>query len=363
MENTKIEWADHTANFWSGCTKVSPGCANCYAETLSTRFPTFGKWGKGATRKRHTSADKLVRKLERMESEPLSTLIGDKDWVATGYLQVWDKEKRQYVLVRRRPRVFVNSLADWLDPEVPVEWLAELLEAIRLAPHLDFLLLTKRPELWRDRIVEAQNTLPDDGQKGRHRWFENWLNVYAPCAPSNVWIGASVEDQIRADERIPALLKIPARVRFLSCEPLLGPVDLNRNLGGTRWIGGQRGCCGTHSHSVRAGEVIHGVLHETDPRTPHHHHDDRCARGIDWVIVGGESGHGARPMQLGWAGSLVRQCKAAGVAVFVKQLGAHPLGQAEDGSLEPWPISDKKGGNIEEFPAPLKIRQFPEVAP
>ncbi len=321
MEHTKIEWADHTANFWSGCTKVSPGCANCYAATLSKRAPkTLGKWGTGAPRVQHKAGPEMVRKLEKQQAEIVrcANLAGEHP--------------------PRRPRIFVNSLSDWLDPEVPVEWLAELLATIDAAPHLDFLLLTKRPQLWRKRIKEAFRRLEDFGYGARDTadvMLDQWLDGKPP---HNVWIGTTVEDQQRADERIPQLLKIPARVRFLSCEPLLGPVDLNKSVGGTLWLGGQRGCEGTHHHAGRSGEVIHGVLHTSDPTRPHHHHDERCGRGIDWVICGGESGHGARPMHPAWARSLRDQCSAAGVPFFFKQWGEWAPGRCEDEYTEDKPL-------------------------
>lgn len=505
MENTKIEWADHTANFWSGCTKVSPGCANCYAAALSKRAPkTLGAWGPSAPRRRHVSADKLLRKLERKQAElvQVANLAGEHP--------------------PRRPRVFVNSLADWLDPEVPVEWLADLLAAIHAAPHLDFLLLTKRPELFGERVSDVANSgFPGPQARLGAGVAMDWIGGRTP--PRNVWIGTTVEDQQRADERIPHLLKIPARVRFLSCEPLISAVDVRAYIGTypmyevcqsrrsdsrsscARTSPGEAGRhdlessgtarepmeraavvtgdnptpCGAHGngistspvdeassarpllsasvglaalsredtqwtanssqkqrqnrqppgelgdgHSKREPKTLVSSRHFASVRTEKPSSEtirlpDCCDQGnlpigpadtgphckavrrnssnsvqdcernatleterssrrlhlqttdhqsrteqlgpIHLIIVGGESGHHARPMQLGWAGSLVEQCKAAGVAVFMKQLGAHPLGLAEDGSLEHWEISDKKGGNIEEFPEPLRIRQFPEV--
>ena len=296
MKNTKIEWATHTANFWSGCTKVSSGCANCYAASLSNRAPkTLGGWGPGAPRRRHLPILQEVRK--------------------------WNREAAG---AAERPRVFVNSLSDWLDHEVPVEWLAAALETVHECQHLDFLLLTKRPQLWRERIEAAIEHLDNGPYCGPIcAWLEGWLRGYAP---RNVWAGTTVEDQERADERIPHLLKIPARVRFLSCEPLLGPVDLDRWVDGVSDDGSLKPLTGYAS-----GDGCY--VPWTDK-----------AHRIHWVICGGESGPKARPMHPDWARSLRDQSKEAGVAFFMKQMG---------GTRKPFP-------NI---PDDLDVRQFPEAQP
>lgn len=273
MKDTAIEWADHTANIWSGCTKVSPACANCYAAEMAKRFPTLGKWGPGAPRKRHTSADSFLQKLNR-QSEG----------------------------AERRPRVFINSLSDWLDDEAPIEWLADLLELIHGCKHLDFLLLTKRPQLWRNRM-EAVMQIPRMGSHDGHCLASSWNNGYAP---PNVWIGTTMEDQQRADERIPHLLDIPAKVRFLSCEPLLGPVNM------TLW--------------GLPGWDEDWKLNALTGREWASRYDDRDAppdaARIHWVICGGESGRNARPMHPDWARSLRDQCQAAKVSFFFKQWGS-----------------------------------------
>lgn len=345
-ENSSIQWTHHTFNPWIGCTKVSPGCTNCYAETQRKRFGK-DEWGVGKPRTRTSAAN---------WRKPLA----------------WD---RAAAAAGERHRVFCASLADWLDPEVPIEWLAELLWMIIATPNLDWLLLTKRPELWRTRIRAVRHRLAplvvDEGGE-----CEQMLDEFLFCwecgtPPPSVWIGTTVEDQRRADERIPHLLSIPARVRFLSMEPLLEAVNLNSSQGGTRWIGGQRGC----DQVDRAGV---------------HHHDDRCGPGIDWVIVGGESGPRARPFDIAWARSVMAQCREAGVPVFVKQLGAMPLTDPYGGDpVMHWRygppatemrnvktgersslsdanalprlqgISDSHGGDPSEWPADLRVREFP----
>lgn len=205
---------------------------------------------------------------------------------------------------RVRPRVFSLSLGDWLDPEVPIEWLADLLALIQATPNLDWLLVTKRPELFRQRMEHVFG-------------FEICENpAYEPCrlqlawdwhhgkeAPANVWLGASVENQKAAYKRIPYLLQIPARVRFLSCEPLLGPVDL----------------CDWYDH--KSGDAcVHPLDGYVSSDGFYHPWVDKNSR-IHWVICGGESGPNARPIHPDWARSLRDQCVAAGVPFFFKQWG------------------------------------------
>lgn len=267
-KNSKIEWTDHTFNPWVGCTKVSPGCANCYAEARDQRFTGGKHWGKGAPRRRTSAANwkqpiKWDREARRKEVTAPIVMVGGGD----GNTQV-STEK----VIPQRPRVFCASLADWLDDEVPIEWLADLLKIIHDTPNLDWLLLTKRPQNWLKRMVRVADVLEP---RVCDSFLKGWLLQadIPPFVPHNVWIGTTVEDQQRADERIPALLKIPARVRFLSCEPLLSTLNL------------------------------------------------QLSTDIHWVICGGESGTGARPMHPDWARSLRDQCQAAGVGFFFKQWG------------------------------------------
>lgn len=278
-EHTEIAWCNSTFNPWIGCTKVSPGCAHCYAERDFDLRKHVAKWGAGQPRHRTSEAYwrqplkwNEARRWEERDSEACERDPGP------------------------RPRVFCASLADWLDEEVPVEWLADLLNVWRACSNLNILALTKRPHLWRQRLEEAASIGSDVA--------ESWLDGHAPA---NVWIGTTVEDQVRADERIPALLSIPARVRFLSCEPLLGPVDLALRKYGTDDDGKVRLRCG--------GECCAG-----------------WPSPIHWVIAGGESGPHARPMHPDWARSLRDQCAAAGVPFLFKQWGEWmPINQMADG--------------------------------
>jgi protein gp37 len=269
-QDTNIEWCDHTINFWSGCTKVSPACNHCYAETMAKRNPkTFGKWGSGKPRSPH------------LEGARASCFKWNKNVAA-----VCDRR------TSRRPRVFVNSMSDWLDDEISHEWLAHLLETIRLCPNLDFLLLTKRPENFHKLLDRAQNPFGGTRSGGDPpdfvKWVLDWLDG---SPPPNVWIGTTVENQECAATRIPLLLKIPARIRFLSCEPLLGPLDLSPLL-------------------VGDGSLLHVAT------------NSRMA-GIHWIICGGESGAHARPMHPDWARSLRDQCATAGVPFLFKQWGEY----------------------------------------
>lgn len=247
-KNSNIEWTDHTFNPWVGCVKVSEGCKFCYAETFMTRKDRWANtWGPAETTER----------------------IKTKTWAQP---LKWNKEAKA---AGKRVKVFCASLADVFEdnPQL-VDWRRELLNLIIETPHLDWQLLTKRPEnvCW---MIEQATGFSD---------AEMWL-------PPNCWIGTSVENQQQADERIPELLKIPAKVRFLSIEPLLGPIDLTEFL----WY--------TPERNKRYSKQLHQI------------------NKIDWVIVGGESGANARPMNPDWVRSLCDQCVAADIPYFFKQHG------------------------------------------
>lgn len=243
-ENSKIEWTDHTFNPWEGCQKVGPGCDHCYAETRNARYAggQAVNWGPGAPRRR-TSAGNWRKPL------------------------AWNAAHAEFFAQHgRRQRVFCASLADVFDNAVDPAWRREVFDLIRATPNLDWLLLTKRIGITQ-RLFDECHMDPPDGGSG-YDW------------PANVWLGASIVNQEEADRDIPKLLAVPVRVRFLSMEPLLGPVDLRQ----------------AHFAPVRL------------PR-------------VDWVIVGGESGPGARPMHPAWARNLRDQCAAAGVPFLFKQWG------------------------------------------
>lgn len=262
-ENSNIEWTHHTFNPWIGCTKVGPGCDHCYAEAWDARGlqQRDTRWGPHAARTRTSAAN---------WRKPLKW---DRDAAAAG----------------ERRRVFCASLADVFDnhPSILPEWRADLWELIARTPNLDWMLLTKRPG-------NIARYLPNDGRAG---WYSPW-NTAWPWP--NVWLGCTVTDQAEANRDIPKFLEVPGKVHFLSMEPLLGPVDLTRLsptifeatanalTGYWKWEGGP-------------------IRKET--------------KRLDLVIVGGESGPGARPMHPDWARSLRDQCQAGGVAFHFKQWG------------------------------------------
>jgi protein gp37 len=273
-KNTKIPWCDHSLNPWIGCTPVSPACANCYA-AAQDKFRHWTPEGFGAGRPRHrTSAAnwKSPLKWNKDAAEVQAAYPGESRVYYDGWHHL-------------RPRVFCASLSDWLDPEVPVEWLCDLLRLWWQCQNLDILALTKRPELWRERLLKAL-TYAEKYEYEFSGWIQDWTN---DKPPANVWIGTTIENQKMAENRIPELLKIPARVRFLSCEPLLGPIDLR--------LGRSEG--------------------EPSDTEPFRERQDL----LHWIICGGESGPHARPMHPNWARSLRDQCQEAGMPFFFKQWG------------------------------------------
>jgi protein gp37 len=152
-QNSNIEWTDHTFNAWIGCTKVSPGCANCYAEARDQRFAGGAHWGKGAPRQRTSAANwKQPLRWNRQAVAQQVELDNRRKAIGAPLDVCW---------IARRPRVFCASLADWLDAEVPIEWLADLLSLIHATPFLDWQLLTKRPENWKARIEAAADSCPE----------------------------------------------------------------------------------------------------------------------------------------------------------------------------------------------------------
>ncbi|MCA8411582.1 phage Gp37/Gp68 family protein [Burkholderia multivorans] len=288
-ENTKIEWCDHTFNPWEGCQKVGPGCEHCYAETHNARFAggTAVNWGPGATRRRTSPAN---------WRKPLA----------------WEAAHAEFFAAHgRRQRVFCASLADVFDNAVPDAWRADLFDLIWNTPHLDWLLLTKRvgnAMAMIDRALELS---------GR--------NVNTPWPWSNVWLGATIVNQAEADRDIEKLLVTPAHVHFLSMEPLLGAVDLESV--GWPSIAGHRVDVLRGGYWNKAGVLACGPAAGLgEQRGGFTNHSDMAGR-IDWVIVGGESGSGARPMHPDWARSLRDQCAAAGVPFLFKQWGEWAPGE------------------------------------
>ena len=275
---TKIEWTDATWNPVTGCTRVSPGCANCYIE----RTVPFRKAGMRFRVQGNESSIPVTLHYDRLD-QPLG----------------WRKPRR----------VFTCSMGDLLHPSVHDGFIDKVFWTMSRAADHTFQILTKRPE----RMLEWFTSV----EASRHTYDLAAAKGVWPLP--NVWVGVSVENQYWTDQRIPLLLETPAAVRFLSVEPLLHPIDLGR------W------------------------LWESGPNDwPVASHE------LDWVIVGGESGPGARPMNLDWARSIVRQCQIADVPVFVKQLGGAWARQ------NGW--HGGKGGDITEWTEELRVREWPVPA-
>lgn len=258
---TKISWTDHTFNPLQGCTKVSEACRFCYAESINKRWGG-DNWGPDKPRK----------------------LFGDKHWAEP---VKWNAHAQKTGI---RRKVFCASMADvcedhpdWIEPR------ARLIKLIEATPWLDYLLLTKRPE----------NYLPMFGESWGYAW------------PENVWAGTTAEDQQNADKRIPHLLKVPAVVRFVSCEPLLGPINLKPYL------------------AALDGTQL-----------------------LDQIIIGGESGgHGIRRMDPAWSVNIRNQCVATNTAFFFKQSGAVLAREMK--------LKSRNGDDPSEFHADFAVQQFP----
>lgn len=282
MKDSKIEWTHHTFNPWWGCKKVSPGCKNCYAEKLDGRYNSMNKhWGPESDRKPMSDA---------YWNQPLK----------------WNKQAEKEGV---KHRVFTASMADVFEMHDQVKkYRKKLFKLIEKTPNLIWLLLTKRPE----------NVLKFVPRKFKKN---GW--------PENIWIGTSVENQEYADKRIPLLLKIPSKVRFLSMEPLIGPVNLHVINANT--------FLGIYTDCLRGVEIDNGkqIL------LPHK---------IDWVIAGGESGHGSRPMLPLWVSSLQKECSITETPFFFKQWGEYNM------KLEK--VGKKNSGN--EING-LKFNEFPNL--
>jgi len=311
-ENSKIQWTHNTFNPWIGCSKVSEGCRFCYAEELMDHRRHRVEWGPNGDRSKTASST---------WGEPLR----------------WNRAAKQEGV---RYRVFCASLADVFEDRDDLHlWREELFELIRQCSSLDWLLLTKRPENI-SKWIPWQNEKPWD----------------------HVWLGTSIENQSTADERIPYLLNVPAVCHFLSIEPLLGPINFR-----------------TIPTFEDGQAFFRDALNKYDWHPNWEMNESWSGSGIDWVIVGGESGSKARPCNVEWIRDIVDQCRAAGVAPFVKQLGANveasdvidaadqfpcPVGV----SLAPRPnarvhLKHPKGGDPDEWPEDLRVRELPKVSP
>lgn len=296
---TTIEWTDRTWSPTAGCSRISAGCKHCYAERFAHRFSGPGQRYEGLT------------------------VLGNHGPRWTGEVRLVPERLADPFKWRKPQRVFTASMSDVFHEKLSNEEIAAVFGVMAACPHITFQCLTKRAARMREWFAWAASGALDRCACAADDALEPFLprtdlaQFFAPGRGAhvwplpNVWLGCSVENQAAADERIPHLLETPAAVRFLSVEPQLEHVYLSP------WL-----------------------------------------HGISWTIVGGESGPGARPFDLAWARSIVRQCREAGTAVFVKQLGAVAL-DTEWNGFAPLKLRDRKGGDMSEFPEDLRVREFP----
>lgn len=327
MTNTNIEWTDATWNPVRGCTVVSEGCRNCYAMKQAHRFSGPGQPYEGLTE------------------------IGNHGPRWNGNIRLVPEVLDAPTRWKKPRRIFVNSMSDLFHEDVPTRFIARVFEVMAACPQHTFQILTKRPE----RI--------DSVLYGEEGAFYLGGGDYLP----SVWIGVSVENQQTADERIPLLLSIPAAVRWVSAEPLLGPTDLTNLTVRT-------------ATGIEQWDALDRVeAADAEPGSPN--------TVLDWVVLGGESGPQARSCNVHWIRSLLRQCRTANVSCFVKQLGSCVVDRNDagfkgdtDGS---WPMDtrfeqewseqhyqgtlgqvrlrDRKGGDPSEWPEDLRVREYPST--
>lgn len=314
-DKTRIEWADATLNYINGCSVLSPGCTNCYAMRLA-----------GGRLQHHPSRAGL-------------TAPSKAGPVWTGEVRAHEPALLQALRWKAPRRIFWNAHGDTFHDKVPDAWIDKLFAVCALTPQHTHMILTKRPARMREYFTH-------DGGFGRWGHIEQHARRMAKVPPGrtlahfgesnlpNVWLGTSVEDQTRADERVPDLLATPAAVRWISAEPLLGPVDLRwiaepddekdgviDALLGCNWIERENGEEFRPARPGHQDRIMHRWVCSSEA-------DILANRKLDWVVVGGESGPGARPMHPDWVRSLRDQCLAAGVPFFFKQWGEWcPKGQ------------------------------------
>jgi len=302
---TKIEWTNETWNPILGCSKISAGCKNCYAIFQSYRNKAISQKLKedGKNLGRLAYYEKLTEKDD----------FGI-DW--SGEI-VFVPEALEIPLKRKKPTMyFVNSMSDLFHENVPNDWIDQIFSVMAISKHHTFQVLTKRPQRMRDYLLN------DETQTFLRNLAQNNLGFL-----ENVWLGTTCENQKTLDKRLPFLLETPAKVRFLSCEPLLENINLN----------------------------LDGIIDIFDEEIGEATVQPKDA--LHWIIVGGESGHNARPCNQSWLRSIVEQCQKFNVPVFVKQLGSNVVNENEF-SLR---LHHRKGGDIEEFPTDLRIREFPRT--
>jgi protein gp37 len=317
---SKIQWTDRTWNPFVGCSKVSAGCTNCYAILQAYR--------------NNAMAQKMSHPGRMRYYEGLTEKKGDRiNW--TGIVRFVPEALEIPFHWKKPQKVFTNSMSDLFHESIPFEQIDQVFAVMSLTPQHTYQILTKRPEQMLEYVKSAKNRVRiaavDTGRS---------LNIDHSSIEScqwdwplpNLWLGVTVENQKAADDRILLLLQTPAAIRFLSVEPQLEKIDLSvLHVEGITNLDCLRGC--------------HGVNYPLQ---------GRCNK-IDWVIIGGESGPGARPFNLDWAQSLLQQCHEAQVHVFMKQLGNNVFEESGDQIK----LYDRKGANPDEWPEGLWVREFP----
>ena len=265
--STKINWTDETWNPIIGCQKISEGCKNCYAEKMAKRLCSMGK-------------------------EQYFPVVDPNGW--TGKTNFAESQLQKPLKWKKPRMIFVVSMGDLFHESVPFEWIDKVFDVMEEATQHTFQILTKRPEIM----------------------YKYMVRYGVGAMPDNIWLGVTAENQEQANKRIPVLLQIPAKIHFVSVEPMLSEIDL-----------------------FNVDNEINQKMSEIEPKEMFF-----SADYIDWVICGGESGHNARLMSSEWARSLKDQCKEANVPFFFKQ-----------GSQNNW----KNYKDFDSFPEDLKIREFP----
>lgn len=304
---TGIEWTDVSWPVVNGCRRISTGCENCYSERLT------------ATR---------LSKTPKYRGLAIMTPGGPR---YTGVTRLWDRDL-DLPLRRKKPsRIFVANMGDLFYDKVSDRDIQAVFGVMATAGQHTFQVLTKRPERmleWMKKTSHEEcvaelchRDVKFDSPKLRRNRIAS-MPAGWPWPLPNVWLGVSAENQETADERIPLLLETPAAVRFVSAEPLLGPINF-RNTAGRDGLW-------------------------------------KKPAGLDWIIVGGESGPGARPYDLVWARSIIEQCQKTRVAVFHKQIGACPVDSEQPSVI--LVTKSKKGGDMAEWPPELRVRHFPKAA-
>ena len=358
MGNTSIQWTatprpdgtlapGYTFNGWIGCHRVSEACKACYA------------------------ADHTFARVSKSRGVPL---WGEHAWRHVTSDANWKKPiqwNREAAAAGERRKVFAHSLSDVFENRDDlIEPRARLAALVGATPHLNWLFLTKRPEhavrLWRQACSESTGRLPCVcGSHGRSELCGE-IDISTGQWASNIWIGTTTENQAMAEQRLPHLLRVPAVVKFLSVEPLLEAIDLDPPH--------CQSCYPSGMDAIVDAEDGTPCCTNCDSEAAFGWWLDPLNGGISWVIVGGESGPKARPFDVAWARDVVRQCRDAGVPVFVKQMGSAPCDHGTLGELPTaWPagthtaagypprimLNDRAGGDPEEWPEDLRMREWP----